>query len=229
MFVLRSKVKISDASATTALVGLAGGATSEAIGALGGSAAATGLVAHRGARTPGGGFWLALAADRALGLVPRAGLDTIVPVLREFARPGDAAAWRWLDVRDGIAIISERTQDSLIPQMANLEAIGGVHFDKGCYPGQEIVARTQHLGKVKRRMYRAHVATEPAPVPGDPVFGADLGEQASGLVVEVAPAPDGGYDLLAVMQVSTAQANTAHLGGIAGPALTLVSLPYAIQ
>ena len=75
---------------------------------------------------------------------------------------GRRARWRWLDIRSGLPLVTAATQDQFIPQMANLELIGGVSFEKGCYTGQEVVARTQHLGKVKRRMFLANVAASGA-------------------------------------------------------------------
>ena len=123
-------------------------------------------------------------------------------------------------------MIVAATQEQFVPQMVNYEALGGVSFQKGCYPGQEIVARSQYLGKLKRRMVLAHADTPAAP--GDSLYSADLGEQASGTVVNAAPAPDGGYDLLAVAQVESARTQTLHLGRPDGAALTLKPLPYAV-
>ena len=77
------------------------------------------------------------------------------------ARPAGTAAWRWLEIAAGQPRVVAATQEAFVPQMMNMEvpAVAGVSFTKGCYPGQEIVARTQYLGKVKRRMYRAKTDT----------------------------------------------------------------------
>lgn len=128
----------------------------------------------------------------------------------------------------GMPFITAPTQDQLVPQMANLDLIGGVSFDKGCYPGQEIVARTRYLGRIKRRMVLANVAADPPPRPGDAVFGSDLGDQASGLIVSAAPSPQGGFDTLAVLQLSTLDGGTAHLRSLAGPVLAVRPLPYSL-
>jgi folate-binding protein YgfZ len=123
--------------------------------------------------------------------------------------------------------VTARTQDEFVPQMANLELLGGVSFHKGCYPGQEVVARTQHLGKTKRRMLLAHIDGA-TPAPGDPLFSEDLGDQASGMIVNAAPAPGGGCDVLAVVHAPSAAASTVHLGSLTGAALRFRPLPYAV-
>ena len=126
-------------------------------------------------------------------------------------------AWRWLDIRNGLPWITAATQDRLVPQMANLELLGGVSFDKGCYTGQEVVARTQHLGKVKRRMFLANVAA-PA-VAGDELYSEDLGDQASGVVVNAEASPDGGCDMLAAVHSSSRESSPVRLKSLAGPAV----------
>jgi folate-binding protein YgfZ len=140
-----------------------------------------------------------------------------------------AAAWRWLEIAAGQPRIVAGTQEAFVPQMANLEAaaVGGVSFTKGCYPGQEIVARAQYLGKVKRRMYRARLET-PA-VPGTHVYAPETGDQHCGGVVTVAPSPEGGYDALVVVQASCADAGDVHVGALDGPRLDFLALPYAVN
>jgi folate-binding Fe-S cluster repair protein YgfZ len=102
-----------------------------------------------------------------------------------------------------------------------------VSFKKGCYPGQEIVARMQYLGKLKRRMYRAHTDTDTRPRPGDEIFPNEADAQSIGKVVSAAPFPDGGYTLLAVLQITSAESgHTLHIGASDGPALELEHLPY---
>jgi folate-binding protein YgfZ len=195
-YVLRSRVKIADASASTVLLGAAG--TS-----LPGPAVAL----------PDGRRLLALSSDAAQVAIQ--GLQLESPAL-----------WRWLDIRRGVPRITTATQDQLVPQMANLELIGGVSFDKGCYTGQEIVARSQHLGKVKRRMFPANVAAEARP--GNALYSEDLGPQASGTVVNAEPSPEGGWDLLAVVHAESRERSTVHLEGPEGPVLRFLPLPYAM-
>ena len=138
------------------------------------------------------------------------------------------AIWRWLSIQSGIPEISPATQDKFVPQMINFDLIDGISFKKGCYTGQEIVARTHYLGKLKRRMYRAHVNGTSAPQAGDPVFSADLGDQASGMVVNAAPAPEGGFDVLASIQISSASTESLHWKTPDGELLTRQPLPYPV-
>jgi len=134
-----------------------------------------------------------------------------------------AATWDWLDVRGGIPWITAATQDRLVPQMANLERLGGVSFGKGCYTGQEIVARAQHRGTVKRRMFVANVAADCAA--GDELFAEDLGDQAAGIIVNAAASPDGGSDALAVVNIASRDASVVHLRALGGPALRFLPDP----
>ena len=167
-----------------------------------------------------------IAGGRVLLLVPLAAAAATLTNLSARFKPVGSGAWQWIDISLGIPLITAATQDQLIPQMANLEIIGGVSFKKGCYTGQEIVARTQYLGKVKRRMFRAHLQVEAAP--GDALYSDDLGAQASGLVLNVQAAPDGGYDLLAVAQLASRESSTVRLKAPDGPALRFDPLPYEI-
>jgi len=136
--------------------------------------------------------------------------------------------WTLEDIRAGIPQVTLATQEHFVPQMANFELVGGVDFKKGCYPGQEIVARSQYLGKLKRRMYRGSVdAASAAPSAGQDLFGGE--PQAIGTIVNAAPRPEGGYEFLAVMQSSTAEGDSAiRLGAPDGPVAHLASLPYAV-
>lgn len=113
-----------------------------------------------------------------------------------------------------------------VPQMANMELIGAVNFKKGCYPGQEIVARSQYLGKVKRRMFRVRIA-DPAAAPGAELFSPASGEQVIGNLVNVAPV-DGGVEALAVFQLPALEAGV-HLGSLSGPRLEVLTLPYSVE
>jgi tRNA-modifying protein YgfZ len=140
-----------------------------------------------------------------------------------------AGRWEWLDIHAGLPTVMARTQEQFVPQMANLELIGGVSFKKGCYTGQEIVARSQYLGKVKRRMFLAHIASDLAPQPGDKLFGQGPEEQSGGMIVNAQPAPDGGYDTLAVVLSTSVEAGDVHWNTPDGPVLTFASLPYAID
>ncbi len=138
-----------------------------------------------------------------------------------------APAWDWLTVAAGVPVILPATQDHFVPQMANMELLQGVSFHKGCYPGQEIVARSQYLGKLKRRMYLAHVEAPAAA--GQGLYSPALPGQSCGMVANAAPAPGGGCDLLAVMQASCHEAGEVHLGSPDGPRLAFRPLPYPLE
>ena len=207
MFVLRAKVKIESTGDALVLLGLSGPLCSQPLAA------------------PVEGF--DMPDGRRLLLVPAETAAAAWSALAGSWKPVGSRAWQWLDIHHGIPLITQPTQDQLVPQMANLELIGGVSFKKGCYPGQEIVARTQYLGKVKRRMFRAHLEVEAAP--GDALYSDDLGDQSSGLVVSAQPAPEGGYDVLAVAQLGSHDASTVRLKSPQGPALRFEPLPYAIS
>jgi folate-binding protein YgfZ len=223
-FVLRSKVSIADRTAERVFIGAAGPAAAAALhAALGAVPAGPQAVSYAAGativRVAGARFLIAVAPDRAPALWAALSRDL---------RPVGTPCWEWLDINDGIPLVTARTQDEFVPQMANLELLGGVSFQKGCYPGQEVVARTQYRGKSKRRMFLAHVAAG-APAPGDPLYSEDLGDQASGMIVNAAPAPDGGHDVLAVVPAPSAAASTVRLGSLTGASLRFRPLPYAVQ
>jgi folate-binding protein YgfZ len=136
--------------------------------------------------------------------------------------------WSWLDIMAGLPTVLPETSEAFVPQMANLEILGGVNFKKGCYPGQEIVARMQYLGRLKQRMFRAHVDSPQRPMPGLDVHCPEFGEQSAGAVVDAQPSPRGGYDLLAVIQISCARSEELRLGDRQGPRLKIETQPCAI-
>lgn len=138
-----------------------------------------------------------------------------------------AGAWGWLDIVAGLPVVLPETVEQFVPQMANLDLVGGINFKKGCYPGQEIVARMHYLGRLKQRMYLAHLSGEACPRPGEPLFAPDFGDQAAGMVVDAQRAPAGGCDLLAVLQMSSASLGDVQLARPAGAPLTLKQLPYS--
>jgi folate-binding protein YgfZ len=222
MYVLRTKVKLRDAGADLVLLGLAGRGAAGALADIGAVAGET----MRTASFPGGSA-VALGADRYLLALQPAEAARIWTALAAKARPAGLSAWHWLEVAAGVPRVVAATQEAFVPQMVNLEVVGGVSFTKGCYPGQEIVARAQYLGKVKRRMYRARL--DAAASPGDHLFSPSSGDQSScGEVVEVAPSPAGGYECLAVLQSPCADAGDVRIGAADGPRLSLLALPYAL-
>lgn len=224
MYLLRSKAKLCDASTELVLLGISGPRAEEALTALApGALPAAPMHTSRCAH----GQILRLAEQRYLLALQTTAAATVWQTLRPCLTPAGPEAWHWLDIMAGLPHICAATQEAFVPQMINYELIGGVSFKKGCYPGQEIVARTQYLGKVKRRMYRLHSETG-QPTPGMPVFAPETADQPCGLVVSAATAPQGGHDLLAVLLAHCAEAGVLHLGTPQGPTLLLQPLPYAV-
>jgi folate-binding protein YgfZ len=137
--------------------------------------------------------------------------------------------WHWLEVQSGIAMITQPIFEAFVPQMLNYESVGGVSFKKGCYPGQEVVARSQFRGTLKRRAYLVHTAG--TPTVGQEVFHVLDAEQPCGLVAAVAANPSGGFDALVSMQTAAAADSVdgrLTLGGSTGAALMLLPLPYPL-
>jgi folate-binding protein YgfZ len=135
-------------------------------------------------------------------------------------------SWLWGEVRSGVATLTAPVVEAFVPQMLNYESIGGVNFKKGCYPGQEVVARSQFRGTLKRRTFLAHA--DVAMAVGDEVFSAADAEQPAGLVVQSATAPHGGFDALVSVQLSAVEGGALHLKSAAGAALVLQPLPYSL-
>ena len=224
MFVMRAKAKLSDAAGELVAVGLAGPAAAQALGAE--APAATWAKADRGGtmliRLPD-----AEGQPRWLWIGPVAEADALLASLPAL----DAAVWAWLEVSSGVAPVVAATAGQFVPQMLNYELVGGVDFKKGCYPGQEIVARSHYLGKLKRRAFL--LAGDAPALPGQEVFWSGDAGQPAGQVAAAAAAPDGsGWRLVAELKIAATNAATdpgsLHLGAADGPTLTLLPLPYAL-
>ncbi len=225
MFVLRAKASLEDASDSLVRIGLSG-PQSEAVlrDYLGnlpqefdGVVQAKDLTAIR---LPGPHPRFEIHGERE----PMEKLWTSLDVR---AAPVGRGPWELLDIRAGLPMIFEQTADAFVPQMTNLQALGGVNFKKGCYTGQEVVARMQYLGKLKRRMYRARVDASERPQPGDAVVAEGSDGQSAGKVVRAECAPDGGFELLAVLEIARADTRL-HLVNAGGPVLELLDLPYTL-
>ncbi len=218
MFVMRAKCRLSDASDEISLWGLAGAsATARLDGTLPWQ-----RHEHAGqsiVRLPD-----AEGVTRAMVAAPSA--DTSVP---SSAPVLGLDAWRWLDVRSGIVTIEAATVDRFVPQMVNFELVGGVDFKKGCYPGQEVVARSQYRGTTKRRTFLFESDTLPRP--GDDVFAGVVDgatSEAVGTVATAAEAPDGGVASALIEVRLAALGSDLHLGASSGPRLRQVELPYPV-
>jgi tRNA-modifying protein YgfZ len=224
MYVLRSKVKITDASDEIISFGLSGENAQEILRAQFGELPQAALgcicIAQNSA--------INISSTRWQINTSAAHASTLWSALSQHAQPVGSACWDWLNIRSGIPVILPKTQEQFVAQMVNLELVGGVNFKKGCYPGQEIVARMQYLGKLKRRMYLAHLDSSDVPHAGDELYSADMEGQASGMIVNAAPAPGGGYDVLASVQTSSQQSQKVHWKSLQGAALRFLPLPYPL-
>ncbi len=228
MYVLRSKVKLADLNNERVLIGLAGPQAEAALAAVVGSGALPPDDNMRTATFPDGTA-IRLSADRFVLAVKAAAAPEIWKKVAATARPAGLAAWRLGEIAAGQPRIVAATQEAFVPQMVNYElaAVDGVSFKKGCYPGQEVVARTHYLGKIKRRMYRA--SADAPLIPGADVFTTETGDQHCGAIVLSAPAPEGGHECLVVVQSSGAESGEVHVGKPDGPRLKLLSLPYTVD
>lgn len=210
MFVLRAKAKLTDASNDFQLMGWVGDAIPNADQAP--WTLQTAGEAHLVHLYPAAG------QARALWVAPVGTPAPQAPALT-------AEQWLWTEVASGIATVSLPIYELFVPQMLNYESVGGVNFKKGCYPGQEVVARSQFRGTLKRRAFIVHA--DSALEAGAEVFAASDAEQAAGTVVQAAPAPQGGWDAIVSMQISAAE-EVLTAGSATGPALTVQALPYAL-
>lgn len=208
MFVLRAKAKLSDASADFTVYGITGGVpnapwrTTQDLDATVVDLYPAGPVA------------------RKLRIAPAASAAPALPPL-----PLDW--WAWGEIASGVAMVSQPVAEAFVPQMLNYESIGGVNFKKGCYPGQEVVARSQFRGTLKRRAY---ILTGAAPMQaGQEVFAPSDAAQPVGTVVQAAPNPLGGWAAIASLQVAAAQTQALQLGPEAAAApLNLLPMPYQL-
>lgn len=235
MFVLRAKVKVQDLSEQQAIIGLAGERAGAALQAwfpelparpyakIDNASGTLMRLAdgHEGGSSVARYQWIA-ANDAAIEAWPRLAAALTVA--------GDAA-WALGDIQAGVPQIVPATQEKFVPQMINFELIGGVNFKKGCYPGQEIVARSQYLGKPKRRMMLATVEGEEAAATlqaGLDIFSSDDPEQPCGMIVNAAPSGKGSISCLVEIKLAAQDGGAIHAGSASGPLLHFHSLPYSL-
>lgn len=224
MFVLRAKVTLEDASDSLLRIGFSGPKAQDQLSDYLGTAPSEvdAVVQAQG-----------LTVIRIPGPHPRfevhgelEAMKKLWTVLDVRGAPVGRGPWELLDIRAAVPVIHESTSDAFVPQMTNLQLLGGVNFKKGCYTGQEVVARMQYLGKLKRRMYRARVDAAHCPQPGDALYAPDSKGQSAGKVVTAQRSPDGGFELLAVVEIASLDAGPVHLGNDTGPVLEFLDLPY---
>lgn len=223
MYVLRSKVKIADVSAELVCIGVAGAAARKTLQALYPALPQQAMEVA----TQGEDSILCREANRfQITTTPQRAIELWQSLSALHAVGSNC--WDWLDIRAGVPFVQAATLEAFVPQMLNFEVIGGVNFKKGCYPGQEVVARMHYLGKASRRMYLAHIDDATEAKAGDVLFSTVSAEQSCGTVVDARPSPNGGMDILAVVQTASHESASVHLGKTDGPQLQFQALPYAI-
>lgn len=228
LFVLMSRVKVTNASDQLVSIGIAG-------------ECAESLLANHFSSMPDQPDEAAQQDDMVLIRMPGSpcrfmisgGPEAVMTLWKQLAAtalPANPDYWSLLDIRAGIPTVYQATADAFVPQMTNMQLVNGVSFTKGCYTGQEVVARMKYLGKLKRRMYLASVDADIPPKPGDELFapGSDSA-QGAGRVVDASPSPDGGFELLAVAEIKSYEENNLHLQGAQGSKLKLGGLPYGFD
>lgn len=223
MYVLRSKVKIVDVSAESVCIGVAGADARKTLQAL---YPALPQQAMEVAAQDEDSI-LCREADRfQITTTPQRAIELWQSLSALHAVGSNR--WDWLDIRAGVPFVQAATLEAFVPQMLNFEVIGGVNFKKGCYPGQEVVARMHYLGKASRRMYLAHLDDATEAKAGDSLFSTASAEQSCGTIVDAQPSPNGGIDLLAVVQTASHESTSIHLGKMDGPQLRFQALPYTL-
>jgi len=221
-FVLRAKVQFQDVSVDYDLIGVAGDTATTTVAQWFETVPTAPLAGSgdRGAvllRLDSQRFLIVATHERAQAMLSNTGGET---------HTVDSAVWDWLEIRAGVPNVLPATQEQFVPQMANLDLLGGISFNKGCYPGQEIVARMHYLGKLKQRTYLVHATGDDCLQPGDKLYAPDMNGQAVGMIMNAARAPDTGSDALAVIQIDSAARGNVRLGSLAGPPLRFLDLPY---
>jgi folate-binding protein YgfZ len=213
MFVLRSKAKVVDVSHTWTVYGVLGPANTTP------------------ANLPSDAIALTMTQPSGAGDQERILFATQTPLPSQSTSSQYLAAWNAAEIASAIPRIILATQDQFVPQMINLESIGGVDFKKGCYPGQEVVARSQYRGAIKRRLYLAQVETALAHAgPATEIIHESDPGQPAGMVVLSAQHPsDAGLVTLQIeCKSELAQSGKLHLGKADGPPLVLGNLPYSL-
>ncbi|MGH8511396.1 MAG: YgfZ/GcvT domain-containing protein [Gammaproteobacteria bacterium] len=225
-FVLRARLTLEEASEELRVLGSFGAQTLAGVAAhLPPIPEQENTVAHRAG----------VSVIRVPGVLPRwliIGTNEFLAALRAKVPAADVpdTAWRLQDILAGIPMVDAATTEAFLPQMLNLDALGGLSFTKGCYPGQEVIARLQYRGQLKRRMYLALVEDAAAPRAGDRVYSrALLGSQPAGQIVSAAPRDSRCFALLAVVDNDSAHTGSIHLQDPDGPPLVFQPLPYPID
>lgn len=216
-----SKSKLADESCEWLRLGLSGG--DNALSSLGlALPEAAGSVVHSNDLLA-----LRLSDGRAELWIPASQRETVNTQIASQLPEAPLNAWLLAQIRAGVGQVMGSTRELFIPQMINLQAVGGVSFKKGCYTGQEIVARMQYLGKLKRRLYRLALQDNHVPEPATALFSPTRTSSVGEVVLAARSAT--GVELLAVLQDDAAQDGHLHLGSAEGSTLSVLELPYTLD
>lgn len=216
MFVMRARCKLTDATTEWPLWGAVGASAGPADAAV-------------GSHVLDGGMHRVRLADAVIDgqaivrwLVAGQQADAMAQALPAL----DASIWLALEAASGVPRVTAATSEQFVPQMVNLELVGGVNFQKGCYPGQEVVARSQYRGSIKRRAQMLHSAADMRA--GQEVFSSADPDQPAGMVVLGGSLAPGNHVALAELKLAALESGSLHVGSATGPVVTLGALPYAI-
>lgn len=222
-FVLRSRVQLTPLDDAYVRFGVTGQSASVA---LAGAVGALPQDIEDGVTGDDGATVVRLRGPRPRWLVhgPRAAVAAVWDALEGQTRDATADQWRLLEIEAGIPTIRDATAGQFVAQMLNLDCLGGIDFNKGCYPGQEVIAKTHYLGRLKRRMYRLRLGDDAPVEPGTKVYA---GETDVGTCLDAAAHPEGGHLGLAVLR--TDQADQAlTVGEPGGPSARADDPPYPL-
>jgi folate-binding protein YgfZ len=221
MYVLRAKAKLEDASDNLFPIGIAGSNSTQILTDCLGFAPPTKINASL---TINNITVLKVPDNEARYIVLTEISDNISACEEKII---DESKWQLLDILAGLPQIVPATNEAFVPQMLNYDILDGISFKKGCYTGQEIVARMQYLGTLKRRMYLAKIETADLPQAGDALY-ISSDEQSVGKIVNASFHPDGGVIVLAVIKIAQAEAHKIHWQNQQGECLQLLDLPYSL-
>ena len=227
MYVIMSKVTLTDVSDDLAHMGLSGEGSADVLKTLTGVTLDTANATAQKddvlvIRHPGD-------TERYQLIAAPGELIKLWSTAAKTATPTGANAWPLLDIQAGIPSIHPETSEAFVAQMTNLQTINGINFKKGCYPGQEIVARMHYLGKLKRQMYLAEIDAPTCPVPGTTLVAANESSgQGTGQVVDARPNTSGGFDLLAVLNIASVEKGDICVETTDGAKLQFKDLPYEL-
>lgn len=227
MFVMRSKVELVDSSDELVRMGIAGAKATNKLSAL-----FTNLPANTDdSCTENDVTIIKLAGELPRYEVhgPFAEIKDLWQKLQNDAVAIGENSWNLLTIRAGIPEIVSATVEAFVPQMVNLQAINSLSFTKGCYPGQEVVARMHYLGKLKRRLFIGSVKTDTLPASGQAIMSNDESEQKAGQIVTASCSKDKGVEFLAVLQIEKAEKDELHIESNSGSTIQFIDLPYSLE